>query len=212
MKPQHIIFPCGELKLEGLYYGVEAKEPVPAVVVCHPHPLHGGSMDNNVTYAIADALVKSGIAALLFNFRGVGRSEGRHGGGIAEQEDIKSALDWLRGQPNIDKVRLGLAGYSFGGGVALPVACLDERVKCVALVSPYFESSPVALLRDCRKPKLILGGGNDDVVPVSDVERYGKEAAEPKTCLIIKGADHFWGGYEGQMADRVAGFFHSSLR
>jgi len=209
VKPQHSIFPCGELKLEGLYYGVQAKEPVPAVVVCHPHPLHGGSMHNNVTRAIADALVKSGIAALLFNFRGVGRSEGRHGGGIAEQEDIKSALDWLLGQPNIDKERLGLAGYSFGGGVALPVACSDGRVKCVALVSPYFESSPVALLRGCRKPKLILGGGNDDVVPVSGVEQYGRDAAEPKTCLIIKGADHFWGGYEGQMADRVAVFFRS---
>ena len=74
MKPQQIVFPCGELKLEGLFYSVEAKEPVPAVAVCHPHPLYGGSMHNNVTYAIADALEKSGIAALLFNFRGVGRS------------------------------------------------------------------------------------------------------------------------------------------
>jgi len=210
MKPQHIIFPCGEIKLEGLYYGVEAAQPVPAVAVCHPHPLHGGSMDNNVTYAIADALVKSGIAALLFNFRGVGRSEGSHGGGIAEQDDIRSALDWLCGQPKIDKERLGLAGYSFGGGVAFPAACSDERVRCVALVSPYFESSPVALLRGCRKPKLILGGGSDDIVLPSDVQRYGKEAAEPKTCLTIQGADHFWGGYEGQMAEGVAGFFRSS--
>ena len=76
MKPEQITFPCAELKLEGLYYGIEAKDPVTAVVVCHPHPLHGGSMHNNVTYAIADALVKSGIAALLFTFRGVGRSQG----------------------------------------------------------------------------------------------------------------------------------------
>lgn len=211
MKPQHITFPCGELKLEGLYYGIETKEPVPAVVVCHPHPLYGGSMHNNVTYAIADALVKSGIAALLFNFRGVGKSGGRHGGGTAEQEDIKSALDWLQGQPNIDKARLGLAGYSFGGGVALPVACADERVKGVALISPYFESSPIALLRDCRKPKLIMGGGSDDMVLSSDVEQYGREAAEPVKCEIVKGTDHLWGGYEGPMADKVAGFFKEIL-
>jgi len=212
MKPQHVIFPCGELKLEGLYYGVEVKRPVPAVIVCHPHPLHGGSMHNNVTYAVADALVKSGIAALLFNFRGVGGSGGRHGGGIAEQQDISAALGWLQGQKNVDKTRLGLAGYSFGGGVALPAACADERVKCVALISPYFEESPVSLLKGCRKPKLIVGGGSDDMVLPSDVEQYGREAAAPKTYEIIKGADHFWGGYEGQMADRVAGFFHSSLR
>ena len=212
MKPQHIIFSCGEIKLEGLYYGVEAKGPVPAVAVCHPHPLYGGSMHNNVTYAVADGLVKSGIAALLFNFRGVGRSGGSHSGGTAEQQDISAALGWLQGQPGVDKERLGLAGYSFGGGVALPVACADERVRCVALISPYFESPPISLLRGCAKPKLILGGGNDDMVPPSDVEQYGAEAAEPKNCEIIKGADHFWGGYEGPMADKVASFFRSSLR
>ena len=211
MKPQHIIFPCGELKLEGLYYGVDAKGKVPAVAVCHPHPLHGGSMNNNVTYAIADALVKAGIAALLFNFRGVGRSEGRHGGGIAEQQDISAALDWLGPWEGVDEGRLGLAGYSFGGGVALPVACADERVRCVALISPYFEESPISLLQNCRKPKFILSGGSDDMVLSSDVEQYGREAAAPKTCQIITGADHFWGGYEGQMADKVAGFFRDIL-
>ena len=211
MKPQHIIFPCGELKLEGLYYGVEAEETVPAVVVCHPHPLHGGSMHNNVTYAVADTLAKLNIAVLLFNFRGVGRSEGRHGGGITEQQDISAALGWLGSWKGVDAARLGLAGYSFGGGVALPVACADERVKCVALISPYFESSRIALLQECRKPKLILGGGSDDMVLSSSVEQYGRKAAEPVTCEIVKGADHFWCGYEGQMADRVGGFFRDIL-
>jgi hypothetical protein len=211
MKPLHIIFPCGEIKLEGLYYGVDAKGKVPAVAVCHPHPLHGGSMHNNVTYAIADALVKAGIAALLFNFRGVGRSEGRHGGGIAEQQDIVAALGWLGPWEGVDEGRLGLAGYSFGGGVALPVACADERVRCLALISPYFEESPFPLLKDCRKPKLILGGGSDDMVLSSNVEQYGRESAAPKKCEIINGADHFWGGYEGQMADKVAGFFRDIL-
>lgn len=211
MKPLPITFQCGEFKLEGLYYGLETKGPVPGVVVCHPHPLHGGSMNNNVTYAIADALVKSGVAALLFNFRGVGRSGGRHGGGTAEQEDVRAALDWLQGQQSVDKARLGLAGYSFGGGVALPVACADERVKCIALISPYFESSPVSLLKGCTKPKLIMGGGSDDMVLPSDIEQYGREAAEPKTYEIIKGADHFWGGYEGLMAEKVGGFFRDIL-
>ncbi|MEI6185675.1 MAG: alpha/beta fold hydrolase [Dehalococcoidia bacterium] len=211
MKPEHITFPCAELKLEGLYYGIEAKDPVTAVVVCHPHPLHGGSMHNNVTYAIADALVKSGIAALLFNFRGVGRSQGSYGGGTVEQEDVKAALDWLGAGKGVDAGRLGLAGYSFGAGVAFPVGCRDALVKAMALVSPYFESPPLSLLKGCLKPKLILGGSEDDMVPAQDVETYGREAAEPKKCEIIKGADHFWGGYERPMAEKVAGFFKDIL-
>lgn len=211
MKPIQVSFPCGSITLEGLFYSPPEREAVPAVTVCHPHPLYGGSMHNNVTYAIAAALVEAGMAALLFNFRGVGRSGGRHGGGVAEQEDIRSALDWLQGQPGVDTGRLGLAGYSFGGGVALPVACSDERVKAVALVSPYFEGPPDALLRDSRKPKLILGGGHDDMVQASDIERYGRDAAGPKTCLVVQGADHFWGGYEGMMAEKVSGFFKNYL-
>ena len=211
MKPKRITFPCGELKLEGLYYGIDAKEPVPGVVVCHPHPLYGGSMHNNVTYAIADALVKSGIAALLFNFRGVGGSQGGYGGGIAEQEDVSAALDWLGSGKGVDEGRLGLAGYSFGAGVAFPVGCSDGRVMAIALVSPYFENAPIPLFKGCLKPKLILSGSADDMVPAEDVEKYGHEAAEPKKCEIIIGPDHFWGGYERPMSEKVAGFFKETL-
>jgi alpha/beta superfamily hydrolase len=211
VKPEQITFPSGKLKLEGLYYGIEANGLKPAVVVCHPHPLYGGSMHNNVTYAIADALVKSGIAALLFNFRGVGRSQGSYGGGIAEQEDVRAALDWLGQGKGVNAERLGLAGYSFGAGVAFPVGCSDARVRAIALVSPYFESSPGSLLKGCLKPKIILGGSEDDMVPAQDVETYGREAAEPKKCEMIKGPDHFWGGYERLMAEKVAGFFTDNL-
>jgi len=211
MKPQQVTFPCGGLKLEGIYYVIEAGDPVPGVVVCHPHPLHGGSMHNNVTFAIADALVKGGMAALLFNFRGVGRSQGSYGGGTFEQEDVVAALDWLALVKGVDAERTGLAGYSFGAGVAFSVGCRDERVRAMALVSPYFESSPLALFKACLKPKLILGGSEDDMVPLQDVETYGREAAEPKKCEIIKGPDHFWGGYEWPMAERVAGFFRDNM-
>ena len=211
MKPRQITFPCGEIKLEGLFYAAGTKTPWPAVVVCHPHPLYGGSMHNNVTFAVAGALVKAGMAALLFNFRGVGGSGGRHGGGTAEQQDIAAALGWLQDEEDVDETRLGLAGYSFGGGVALPVACADVRVKAMALISPYFESPPAALLKECLKPKLIMGGGSDGMVPASVVEQYGREAAGPKTLEMVKGADHFWGGDEVEMAERVAGFFKEYL-
>jgi alpha/beta superfamily hydrolase len=120
-------------------------------------------------------------------------------------------ISWLQDSKTLIK-EVGLCRVFVRGGVALPVACADERARCVALISPYFDDPPTALLKSCRKPKLIMGGGNDDMVLPSAVEQYGREAAEPVTLEMIKGADHFWGGYEGLMADKVAGFFRSSLR
>jgi uncharacterized protein len=207
MKPEHVTFPCGKLKLEGVFFGTEPKEPLPAVVICHPHPLYGGSMNNNVTHAIAGVLAAVKVNAFLFNFRGVGASDGSYGGGIQEQQDVKAALDWLQKRPDVDPARLGLSGYSFGAGVVFPVACGDERVRGVALVSPYFEDAQESLLRNCAKPKLIIGGSEDQVVLADVVLQYGREAAEPKQVEIIKGPDHFWNGYEDRMAELVAGFF-----
>ncbi len=205
--PENVIFPCGKLKLEGLFFGTGSKGPVPAVVVCHPHPQYGGSMNNNVTYAIARALAKVTINAFLFNFRGVGTSDGSYGGGIHERQDVIAALDWLQKRPDVDPAKLGLAGYSFGAGVVFPVACSDERVQGVALVSPHFEDAPESLLRSCAKPKLIMGGSEDQVVPANTVLLYGSQAAEPKQVEIIKGPDHFWNGYEDNITEAVAGFF-----
>ncbi len=212
MKRRGVVFSCGSLKLEGIYFDPESHGSVPAVVVCHPHPLYGGSMRNNVTYAIAGALAEVTIAALLFNFRGVGKSQGSFGGGSTEQQDVEAALGWLSDQNGVEREKLGLAGYSFGGGVALPVACRDARVKGIALISPYFESSPSGLLKTCSKPKLIIGGGSDSMVLASQVSSYGQDAEEPKQVEIIEGPDHFWSGYEDVMARKVAGFFSEILK
>lgn len=207
MKKEHIIFPCHNLKLEGIYHEAEPGGPGPAVVVCHPHPMYGGSMDNNVTTAIASALVKVPINALLFNFRGVGKSQGSYGEGIDEQDDVRAALDWLEKRAGVDKARLGLAGYSFGAGVVLPVGCDDGRVKGLALVSPFLRGAQDAVLRKCTKPKLIVGGSEDETIGTDYFLLYDREAAEPKQVQIVTGADHFWSGFEEEMADIVAGFF-----
>ncbi|MCX6008267.1 MAG: dienelactone hydrolase family protein [Chloroflexi bacterium] len=207
MKPEHVTFPCGKLNLEGVFFGTGSKGPLPAVVVCHPHPQYGGSMNNNVTHAIAGALATVTINAFLFNFRGVGASGGSYGGGIHEQQDVIAALDWLQKRPDVNPEKFGLAGYSFGAGVVFPVACSDERVKGFALVSPYFEDAQESLLSGCTKPKLIMGGSEDQVVSADIVLRYGRQAAEPKQVEIIKGPDHFWNGYEDRISETVAGFF-----
>lgn len=212
MRQERITFPSGKLKLEGVLFKPAPTTAMPAVIVCHPHPLYGGTMHNNVTYALATALVAENICALLFNFRGVGGSTGSFGGGAGEQEDVRAAVDYLQTLADIDQGRIGLAGYSFGGGVALPVACSDSRVAAFALVSPYAEGGQQEFLKACVKPKLIVGGGNDNLVTPTEVQKYNLMASEPKVFKMINGADHFWGGYEDEMARMAAEFFSNAFR
>lgn len=198
--------------LEGVRYLPEGSSTFPAVVLCHPHPLYGGSMDNNVIQAAASALVDRAIVTLAFNFRGVGGSGGSYGGGTAEQDDVKAALSWLVSQPEVDSDRVGLLGYSFGAAVALPVGCGDERVKAMALISPPLEPSQMSLLQGCTRPKLILCGSDDFIVPPQQAELFRSQAADPTQFELIDGADHFWWGYERVLADKVAAFFQDRFR
>ncbi len=212
MKRERASFYCGKFKLEGVYCLPDGDGRFPAVVVCHPHPLYGGSMDNNVVQAIGSALVERSLAVLMFNFRGVGGSQGAFGGGEGEQEDVRAALDWLCSQAEVDGARVGLAGYSFGAAVALAVACSDQRVKAVALVSlPLMDEAQVvrsqSALGGCSIPKLLVCGGEDFVVPMEALGRLVERTAEPKEVRVIPGADHFWWGDEGAVAQTVADFF-----
>ena len=211
MKRLHISFPSGEIALEGVWHLPEANGPFPAVIVCHPHPLYGGSMSSNVVFSICQALALSNIAALRFNFRGVGKSGGKFGGGIAEQEDVKAALAFVLATPNIDHQRIGLAGYSFGGGVAVPVAVGEERVKMLALVSPALLDTGGEQLKGYKKPKFIIIGENDDVIPQRELREWFEAIPEPKQYEVIAGADHLWAGFEEEVAQKVAVFFAGGL-
>ena len=202
---EHTTIPCGHISLEAVWHFPESKGPWPAVVVCHPHPLYGGTMSSNVVFGICQALAERAIAALRFNFRGVGQSGGEYGEGIGEQEDVKAALDFALATEGIDKERIGLSGYSFGGGVALPVAIRDERVKRLALVSPALSEGGWQELERYNKPKFVIAGENDFVVPREQLLKLAKDM--PEQYQVVAGADHFWGGYEDELAEKVSGFF-----
>ena len=205
MKETRIKFPCGDLTLEGISTIPEGNGPFPAVVVCHPHPDHGGEMNNNVIVPICKMLGQAEIASLRFNFRGVGASQGKHADGIGEKEDVAAALSYLLTLEAIDRDRTGLCGYSFGGGVALEVAPADERVKALALISP--DIATYTPLRQYSRPKLILCGGSDQFVSILALQRLAEELPPPNDFEIVAGADHFWGGFELKVATRVAAFF-----
>jgi alpha/beta superfamily hydrolase len=211
LRQNPVFFPCGELTLQGLCYLPDSDGVFPAVVLCHPHPLYGGSMDNNVILAVSSALVERSTIAFAFNFRGVGDSQGKYGDGIAELEDARAAISWLVSHPEVDGKRLGLLGYSFGAAVALPVACYDEKVKAVALISLPPGRSHLSQLKGCTKPKLMVCGTNDFVVSLDQARLMNQEAAEPKQFELISGADHFWLGYGAEVGGKVAAFFSASL-
>ena len=168
-------------------------------------------MDNNVILSVSSALAEKAIIAFMFNFRGVGRSQGSHGDGIDEQEDVAAAINWLISQPAVDSSRVGLLGYSFGAAVALSVACADDKVRAVALISLPFGKSQISQLKGCTKPKLIICGTEDSVVPLEQAEIINMEAAEPKQFELISGADHFWLGYETVLGKKVGTFFEKKI-
>lgn len=211
MKKSAVSFPCGSIMLEGVYYIPDGDAVFPAVILCHPHPLYGGSMANNVIMAAASILVDMSIITFTFNFRGVGGSQGVYGDGIEEQKDVVAAIDWLGAQPEVDAGRIGLMGYSFGALVASPVACNDVRVKAMALVSPPLEDEQLLKLKECDKPKIVICGTEDVVVSTQRAELINRELAEPKQFKLIPGADHFWQGYEVAMADKAAAFFQRAI-
>jgi alpha/beta superfamily hydrolase len=176
----------------------------PGVVLCHPHPLYGGNMDNNVIRAVSRALVGAGIASLRFNFRGVGNSQGAFDKGVGELDDAISALSFLTRREEINPALLAVLGYSFGGMIAISAAGRSDIAGAVAAVSPVM---PPGALRDSSKPKYIILGSEDTMIPPASVLKEAEKMAEPKKIEVIPGVDHFWWGCEDEAAGKVAAFF-----
>lgn len=212
MKQVRVTFPCDELSLEGVCHLPDGSGPFPAVVVCHPHPRYGGTMDNNVVLAVCQALCQRGIMALRFNFRGVGRSEGTLGGGVGEPDDVIAAVSFVAAMEQVDSKRVGLAGYSAGAIASFSTMPQDERIQAIAAISPPVSFAILEGFKTFPKPKLIVSGSRDDFTPIEDFERFGESLCEPKEREVIPGADHFWWGYEEHVGERVASFFASALK
>jgi alpha/beta superfamily hydrolase len=197
------------LSLEALIkFPGELRSPFPGVVICHPHPLYGGDMHNNVTTSVARALVDRGMAALLFNFRGAGRSEGSFDDGRGETEDALAALSFLAGLKEVNPLQIGIIGYSYGGMIAFKAGEQSELVRAIAGISPV---TPPGSLQKTLKPKLIVCGKQDSVVPASGILNEVAKMAEPKKVEVITGADHFWWGLEDKFTGMVADFFAATL-
>jgi len=209
---RRVEFQCGQLSLEGILSIPEDTGLLPAVIICHPHPLYGGSMDNNVANSVFEALNQASFISFKFNFRGVGRSQGEFSNGIGEQEDVDAAISFVTTVAGMDSERVGLVGYSAGAGFAFPVAIKDARIKALAGVSTPLSTLDSELLKGCLKPKLLISGSGDNFIPSGQFLELCQNLPEPKECRIIEGADHFWWGYESSIAAEVAAFFGEALK
>jgi alpha/beta superfamily hydrolase len=179
------------------------RQPLAAAVVCHAHPLHGGMMHFKVVFRAAKALQRHGLAALRFNFRGVGLSAGVHDDGRGEQDDVRAALDALaRRFPGLPLV---LGGFSFGAAMALRVAACDARVRAAfALgypVASFVDTSYVAAI---RVPRLFVQGEHDMFGAKDAIAALVAPLPEPKTLRIVAGSDHFFNSHLDALQEALA--------
>jgi len=187
-----------------------ATDATHAAVVCHPHPLFGGTLHTKVVFHTMKALNSFGFPVLRFNFRGAGLSQGEHDQGNGEVDDVRAALDWLDAEYHLPLV---FAGFSFGAAVGLRAACADARVRAAigvgTPVGPVVAESEVPrtytfeFLQDCAKPKLFVSGARDQFGPRAQLEALVGSAPEPKKLVLIEGADHFFEGRLRELRDAV---------
>jgi len=204
-KAQKLFIPGTTGSLEALLEWKASAGPPPlATLVCHPHPVYGGTMHNKVVFRAAQAAVQLGLPALRFNFRGVGKSEGEFADGIGEREDARAAVDFL--QTRFPKTPVCLIGFSFGAWVGLALGASDPRV--VALVGLGLPGGPedFGFLREVRKPKLIVQGTQDIYGPRAAIEAVFNSLQEPKLMHWVEGADHFFSGRLNEVQEVVRHF------
>ena len=174
-----------------------------AVVVTHPHPLFGGTMDNDVVESVVRGYKEKGYTTMRFNFRGVGRSEGTYDEGLGEQEDVRSALLYLRDR-GMDV--LDLAGYSFGAWVNARGLNRLPEVHRMVMVSPPVNFVDFSFLGFDPRIRLVIGGSEDDIAP-PDMIRAMLPTWNPEGRLeVIRGADHFYPGRTGEITEIIGRF------
>ncbi len=189
-----VIFQGPEGRIEGRYtHGKEANAPI--ALVLHPHPQRGGTMNNKVVYTLYHSFVNRGFSTLRFNFRGVGRSQGRFDNGQGELSDAASALDWLQTY-NPNAPGCWIAGYSFGAWIGMQLLMRRPEIEGFISVSPPASIYDFTFLAPCPASGLIVHGTADEVIPEASAAKLAHKLGSQKgievTYKTISGATHFY--------------------
>jgi len=178
-------------------------QPRAVAVFGHPHPLHGGTMHTKALYQAAKAMPRIGVAALRFNFRGVGRSAGAFDSGAGEKDDFKAALGFVADR--FPGVPVFAAGMSFGSWIAMTVGAEDPRVSLLLGIAPPVDRYDFDLLRTCTLPKFIVHGEDDELISIRAVRAFYAQLPEPKELITIEDANHLFEMRTSLVGDAVEG-------
>jgi uncharacterized protein len=179
-------------------------KPRQLAIVCHPHPLYGGTMHNKVVFRAAKAATHLEIPTLRFNFRGVGQSGGEYAGGLGERDDARTALDYISAR--FRHVPVTMMGFSFGSVVALSVGVADSRVNSLVGIGLPVNSSDFSFLSGVLKPKLLVQGTQDQFGAPENLEKLFATLEGPKRLRFVEDADHFLTGRLPELQSEIQEF------
>ena len=202
-----------EGRIEGRY--LHSQEPsAPVALMLHPHPQHGGTMNNKVVYSMYQSFVARGFSTLRFNFRGVGRSQGSYTGGEGELSDAATALDWLQTY-NPNAKYCWIAGFSFGAWIAMQLMMRRPEINGFIAIAPPASIHDFSFLAPCPASGLIVHGGDDDIIPEESVAKLADKLGKQKNITIdynvVKGCDHFFRNHLEAMDGHVEKYLNTNL-
>jgi hypothetical protein len=212
MYPQGNLFiPASHGKLEAILKEPNG-EPKGVGLVCHPHPLGGGTMHNKVVFRTAAGLLDAGLVTLRFNFRGVGLSTGTHDG-QAEKKDVRDALDFL--SENFPNQPITLAGFSFGSRLGTEVGMNDDRVvRLISVGTPVDKYHDYGYLTNLRKPILFVHGDQDEFGALENVKKLVEKVAENTDATLVHFANcgHFFDRHLNELREAVKNWILELIR
>lgn len=208
-----VIFNGPDGRLEGRYH--QSKKPdAPIAIVLHPHPLHGGNMNNRVVFIMFNNFVERGFSVLRFNFRGVGRSQGAFDNGVGELSDAAYAFDWMQ-QFNSNSPFCWIGGYSFGALISMQLMMRRPEIEGFVSISPPAGTEDFSFLAPCPSSGLIIHGDKDAHIPLDAVKKLAQKLDGQKNISvnlsIVKGADHFYKDNMDNLSKEVASYLDNSL-
>ncbi len=208
-----VIFNGPEGRLEGRYQHAK-RDDAPVALILHPHPQHGGTMNNKVVYSLYHAFSRRGFSTLRFNFRGVGRSQGAFDSGLGELSDAAAALDWMQGH-NPNATGCWIAGFSFGAWIAMQLMMRRPEINGFVAIAPPASIHDFSFLAPCPASGLMVHGDSDDIIPEESVAKLADKLGKQKNITIdynvVKGCDHFFRDHLDAMEKHVEKYLDTNL-
>ena len=208
-----VIFNGPDGRIEGRYQHAK-KRNAPIALILHPHPQHGGTMNNKVVYALYQNFVQRGFSTLRFNFRGVGRSQGVFDNGQGELSDAASALDWMQ-MHNPNATACWIAGFSFGAWISMQLMMRRPEITGFISIAPPASTNDFTFLAPCPASGLIVHGSDDEVVPVGSVDKLAQKLSNQKNIAIdyrvVKGCNHFFSDHLDTLVGHIDDYLEKSL-